>query len=268
MRTRTTLAFGFAIVVAAGLATAPARAQDTEAAGAGGAATRSPSTSPIDAPPATNRGVIGNEVPGRRVVPRTAVAPGTVITPGGAVVVPGPGAVLPGGPGMMAGRPGGAFVIAPNATFDQLFAAAAASSGIAEVTMARLAAQRGSSDEVKLFAQRMVTDHTKANNELVALATSRAIGVPMAMEVRDRADEAILAGLAGDDFDKAYIHQQLAAHMCAVALFKAEAERGRDPQLRAWAARMLPTLEDHKTQAKRMHDDFEARHKKAATSQR
>lgn len=252
MRTRTTLAF----LMAAGLAASTAMAQDTQAISGGSAAQRSPSTTPDDTPPVTNRGVVGNEIPGARGVPRTTtgiIAPGGVAAPGGA----------------MQGRPGaGGFFVPANATFDQLFAAAASSAGLSEVAMARIAAQRASSDEVKLFAQRMITDHSKANNELINLATTKGMGVPMSLEVRDRADEAILSGKSGEDFDKAYIHQQLAAHMCAVALFEAEAERGQDPQLRAWAARMVPTLKDHKMQVKRMHDEMEARSKKASTSQR
>ncbi len=132
--------------------------------------------------------------------------------------------------------------------------------------MARIAVGRGSSDEVKLFAQSMIADHSRANNELIALATSRALAVPMALEIQDRAAEAVLLGKTGDDFDKAYAHQQLAAHINAVALFEAEAQRGRDPQMRAWAAKMLPTLRDHKTRVKRMHDDLEARTRPASAT--
>ena len=243
MTTRTT----FALLMAAGLAASPATAQDTGAVGGGEAATRSPATSPIDAPPATNRGVIGNEVPGRRVVPPGISQPGEMRAGMRAMVAP----------------PRGAF-LAPDAGLDQIFAAAAAASNLSEVAMARLATARGSSDEVKLFAQSMIADHSKANNELIALATSRALAVPMALEIQDRASEAVLLGKTGDDFDRAYAHQQLAAHMGAVALFEAEAERGRDPALKVWAAKMLPVIRDHKMRAKRMHDDLEAKTKSAA----
>ncbi len=245
MTTRTT----FALLVAAGLAAAPATAQDTGAVGGGEGATRSPATSPADVPPVTNRGVIGNEVPGRGVVPPGISQPGEIR------------------PGMraMVGPARGTF-LAPDAGLDQIFAAGAAASNLSEIAMARIAVARGSCDEVKLFAHSMIADHSKANNELIALATSRALAVPMALEIHDRADEAVLLGKTGDDFDKAYAHQQLAAHMGAVALFEAEAERGRDPQLRAWAARMLPTLKDHKMRVKRMHDDLEAKSKPASPS--
>jgi putative membrane protein len=244
MRTRTT----FALLMAAGLAASPATAQDTGAVGGGEAATRSPATSPNDVPPVTNRGVIGNEVPGRRVVPPGISQPGEMRPGMRAMVAPGRGAILP-----------------PDAGLDQIFAAAAAASNLSEVAMARIAVGRGSSDEVKLFAQSMIADHSKANNELITLATARAMAVPMSLEIQDRAAEAVLLGKTGDDFDKAYAHQQLAAHICAVAVFEAEAERGRDPQLKAWAAKMLPTLKDHKARVKRMHDDLEAKTRSAAT---
>jgi putative membrane protein len=245
MTTRTT----FALLMAAGLAASPATAQDVGAIGGGEAATRSPATSPIDAPPATNRGVIGNEVPGRGITPRGISQPGEMRPGMRAMVAP----------------PRGAF-LAPDAGLDQIFAAAAAASNLSEVAMARIAVARGSNDEVKLFAQSMINDHSKANNELIALATPRALAVPMALEIQDRAAEAVLLGKTGDDFDKAYAHQQLAAHICAVALFEAEAERGRDPQLKAWAAKMLPALKDHKTRVKRMHDDLEAKSRPASAT--
>ena len=253
MRMRTTLA----ALMAAGLAAATAAAQDTGAISGGEAATRSPSTTPIDSPPATNRGVVGNERPGAPGVPGGIVpgAPGNLGQQGGFGRMTGAG-----GMGMM-GRPGGGFVLAPNAPFDQVFAAAATSGGLSEVAMARIAMQRASSDEVKLFAQRMINDHSKATNELINLATSRAMPLPMALDLGDRAAEAVLSGKSGDDFDKGYIHQQLAAHMGAVALFEAESMRGQDPQLKAWAAKMLPALKDHKQQVKRMHAEFEAQSK-------
>ena len=251
MRIRTTLA----ALMAAGLAASTAGAQDTGALSGGSAATRSPSTTPIDNPPATNRGVVGNERPGAPGIPG-GIVPGAPGGFGGGGI----GRMNATGPGMMAGRPAG-FVLSPSAPFDQVFAAAATTGGLSEVAMARLALQRASSDEVKLFAQRMINDHARANNELINLATSKAVPLPMSLEVSDRAAEAILSGKSGDDFDKAYIHQQLAAHMGAVALFEAESMRGQDPQLKAWAAKMLPTLKDHKQQVKRMHDECEAREK-------
>lgn len=242
-----------AALLAAGLAASTAAAQDTGALSGGDAATRSPSNSPIDSPPATNRGVVGNERPGAAGVPG-GVVPGRPSAAGALPRTPGLLDVPGGGPAMgMAGRPG--FSLSPNAPFDQIFAAAATSGGLSEVAMARIALQRASSDEVKLFAQRMIADHGRANNELINVATSKAMPLPMSLEIRDRADEAILSGKSGEDFDRAYIHQQLAAHIGAVALFEAEAERGADPQLKAWAAKMLPALKEHKDMVKRMHDE-------------
>jgi putative membrane protein len=238
MTTRTT----FALLMAAGLAASPATAQDVGAVGGGNAATRSPATTPNDVPPVTNRGVIGNEIPGRGILPGRAGA----------------------GAGMMA-APQRGFFLPPDAALDTIFVAAAASGNLSEIAMARVAAGRGSCDEVKLFAQSMVADHSKANNELIALATSKAMAVPMSLEIRDRGDEAVLLGKSGDDFDRAYAHQQVAAHTGVVALYEAEAERGRDPQLKAWAARMLPTVKDHKARAKRMQEDLDRRSRPIGT---
>lgn len=248
MRTRTTLAF----LMAAGLAASTATAQDTEAISGGISAQRSPSTTPTDTPPVTNRGVVGNEIPGARGVPRTTV-PGALS----------PGGVAPGG--AMQARPGGYFVPA-NATFDQLFAAAASSAGLSEVAMARIAAQRAGSDEVRLFAQRMIGDHTKANQELMALAGQKGIALPNTLPVSAQAELDSLGGLSGEDFDKCYIHNQLAGHIQAVGLFEAESERGQDTAMKSWAAKTLPTLKEHKMMVKRMHEACEAKEKSASST--
>ena len=113
--TRTTIA----LLMAAGLAASPATAQDTIGVGAGDAATRSPATTPGDTPPVTNRGVVGNEVPGRGILP------------GGS----GPGT------GAMMKRPARGFPsrCRPTPASTRIFAAAAASSNLSEVAMARVA---------------------------------------------------------------------------------------------------------------------------------
>lgn len=131
-----------------------------------------------------------------------------------------------------------------------LFAAAAAVGGMAEVGTSRLALERAGSDEIKMFAKQMIEDHTRANRELMALATQKNISLPRGLDIKDQADVAMLSNLSGADFDKAYATQQLAAHICSVNQFKGEAERGRDPELRSWAAKTLPALMEHKSMIK------------------
>ena len=149
---------------------------------------------------------------------------------------------------------------------DNLFAAAAAGSGLCEVATSRLAAERGGSDEVRLFAQRMIGDHTKANQELMALAGQKGIALPNTLPVSAQAELDSLGGLSGEDFDKCYIHNQLAGHIQAVGLFEAESERGQDTAMKSWAAKTLPTLKEHKMMVKRMHEACEAKEKSASST--
>jgi putative membrane protein len=144
---------------------------------------------------------------------------------------------------------------------DGLFAAAAAGAGLCEVASARLASERGGCDEVKKFAAQMIGDHTKANQELMTLAAEKRMALPNTVPINGQAEEVALGGLSGEHFDKCYIKQQLAAHIQAVGLFEAEAERGQDPQLKAWAAKTLPTLKHHLHEVKAMHEQMEARAK-------
>ncbi len=160
-------------------------------------------------------------------------------------------------------RPAGRPVSTPGAMDDGLFAAAASAAALCELASARLAAERGSTDEVKKFAVQMMNDHTKANQELMALAVASRMALPNTPPITGQAEEAALAGLTGEKFDKCYIKGQLAAHIQAVGLFEAEAERGLDPQLKAWAAKTLPTLKHHLHEVKAMHDQMEG---KAATA--
>jgi len=128
---------------------------------------------------------------------------------------------------------------------DQLFVMAASAGGMAEVSVSQLAADRASSEEVKKLAQHLITDHTKANQELTSLAATKRVAVVTSPEVSAQAAAECLAGLRGEDFDREFVKHQVAAHMCAVQLFEAEAERGRDADIKAFASRTLPTLREH-----------------------
>jgi len=128
---------------------------------------------------------------------------------------------------------------------DQLFAMAAAASGLAEVTISQLGVQKATDAELKKFSQRMIDEHTKANNELMALASRKGIALPRQLDARAQFCGDSLANLSGADFDSCYAKAQCVAHMEALAAFTAEAERGQDPEIKAWAARTLPHIKEH-----------------------
>jgi putative membrane protein len=106
----------------------------------------------------------------------------------------------------------------------------AAQGGITEVEAGKLALEKSSASDVKTFAQHMVTDHTKANQALAALAKKLDIEVPDDAALTDQAKKAILE-LRDESFDKAYANNQVAAHEKTVELFKKEAASSDNAEL-------------------------------------
>jgi putative membrane protein len=128
---------------------------------------------------------------------------------------------------------------------DAPFIGTAAMDGLAEIELGRLATRNASSPDVKQFAQRMVDDHSKASDELKAFAAKKEITLATKLDDQHRAAQKSLAKLTGAAFDKAYMDHTVKAHLEAVSLFQQEAKTGRDSELKAWAAKTLPTLQDH-----------------------
>jgi putative membrane protein len=132
---------------------------------------------------------------------------------------------------------------------DESFVKNEASGGMAEVELGKLAAEKATNPDVKAFAERMVSDHGKANGELTQLATSKNITLPTAPDAKEKATHDRLAKLSGPAFDRAYMNMMLADHKKAVAAFKRESANGKDPDVKAFAAKTLPTLQEHLTMA-------------------
>jgi putative membrane protein len=131
------------------------------------------------------------------------------------------------------------------------FATKAAQGGMAEVKLGELAQQKGQSQAVKDFGSRMVADHTKANDELKSLAGRKGITLPSDVDARDQAIYDFLSKLQGAAFDRAYMRDMVADHRADVTEFRRESEHGSDADLKAFAAKTLPTLEDHLRMAER-----------------
>lgn len=136
------------------------------------------------------------------------------------------------------------------ASMDKKFVSEAAAGGLAEVDLGNLAKSNASDDSVKQFGDRMVTDHSKANDELKDLAQTKGWTIPTAETAKDKATRDRLAKKTGAAFDKAYIRDMVADHTMDVKEFKQCAASCSDPDLKAWAAKTAPTLEDHLKMAK------------------
>jgi len=132
---------------------------------------------------------------------------------------------------------------------DQHFFKEAAQGGMAEVTLGQLASERAANEDVKKFGQRMVTDHGKANQELKTLAASEGVTLPDEMSSEAKALRARLSKLSGAEFDRVYMEEMIKDHKKDVAAFEKQAEQGKDPETKNWAAKTLPTLKEHLTLA-------------------
>ncbi len=137
-------------------------------------------------------------------------------------------------------------------TTDAGFMTTATRGGIAEVQMGRLAQQRGNSPAVRRFGERLVTDHTQANQEMLALARQKQITPPDSMGAQHQQIYDRLSGLRGRAFDRAYIQAMVEDHQEDVQAFQTEARDGTDPDVKAFAQRHLPMLQEHLQAAQRL----------------
>ncbi|MCA1609562.1 MAG: DUF4142 domain-containing protein [Acidobacteria bacterium] len=128
---------------------------------------------------------------------------------------------------------------------DSKFVMDAAKGGMAEVEMGRMAADKASNADVKQFGQKMVDDHSKAIDELKQVATAKGMTLPSAVDPAHKAAMDKMAKLSGAAFDKAYVADMVKDHKKDVADFKKEASSGKDPDVKAFASKTLPTLQEH-----------------------
>lgn len=133
---------------------------------------------------------------------------------------------------------------------DTKFVHEAAIGGMAEVAMGKMAAEKAASPDVKQFGQRMVDDHGKANTELKTLASSKGMTLPADLDAAHKALSDRLAKLSGAAFDRAYMQEMVKDHDKDVAAFKRASGTANDADLKAWAGKTLPTLEEHQKMAK------------------
>lgn len=138
------------------------------------------------------------------------------------------------------------------AAADYAFACQAAQGGMMEVQAGGLAKQKASAEVVRNFGERMVTDHSKANERLRQIAAQKGAVLPTVLSAHERVTINRMKQLSGAAFDKAYANDMVEDHEKDVKEFKAAAAKLSDPDLRAFAAATTPTLEEHLTMARQM----------------
>ena len=128
---------------------------------------------------------------------------------------------------------------------DTAFVKEAAMGGLAEVEFGRLASQKAESNDVKQFGQRMVDDHSKANDQLKPIAQQKNVTIPTQLSGKEKTLYDRLSKLSGAQFDRAYMQLMLQDHRKDVGDFRKESQSGKDPDVKQFASQTLPTLEDH-----------------------
>src|SRR6476620_3115244 len=126
---------------------------------------------------------------------------------------------------------------------DKSFVKKAAEGGLAEVELGQLATQKAASEDVKKFGQRMVDDHSKANDQLKQVAQQQHIDIPTELNAKDKA-KAKLEKLSGEQFDRAYMKDMVQDHRKDVSEFERASKTAKDPAVKSFAEQTLPTLRE------------------------
>jgi putative membrane protein len=129
---------------------------------------------------------------------------------------------------------------------DRTFMTNAAGSGLYEVEVSKMAAQKTESADVRNFAEMLVSHHTKANDELKALAASKSVELPKEMPADKKNKMQILEKGTGRAFDRDFIKEVgISDHQKDIRQFEMASRSAKDADLKSWATKTLPTLKQH-----------------------
>ncbi len=128
---------------------------------------------------------------------------------------------------------------------DTSFLKDAATGGMMEVELGKIAQEKGASEKVKAFGKQMEEDHGKANDELKQLATSKGVELPTSLGVKQKLSVETLSKLSGQNFDRRYMTTMIDDHKNDVKNFEKAASKAKDPDVKAFASKTLPTLKKH-----------------------
>ena len=135
---------------------------------------------------------------------------------------------------------------------DYSFVTDATRGGMEEVQLGELAKQKAGSPAVREFGQRMVNDHQKANDDLKQIVQKKGALISTSLSHHETSRLEHLQKLSGADFDKAYISDMVSDHKKDVKEFEKATKNLSDPELKAFAEKTLPTLQEHLTQAQNL----------------
>lgn len=138
-------------------------------------------------------------------------------------------------------------------TEDTEFVKNAMEGGIAEVMFGNLALEQSVTEPVRKFAEMLVSEHQKANNQLEKLVKRGNYGdLPSGPSASAKENHKRISNLNGAEFDKAFAQYMVEEHEKTINVFLRQIESGKDKQLKTWASRTLPTLQKHLEHARNL----------------
>ncbi len=135
---------------------------------------------------------------------------------------------------------------------DAAFVMKAASGGMFEVELGKVAGMRAKNDDVKAFGQLMIDDHSKANEALRKAAKAAGLAVPEKMGDEDQKEFERFKNYKGESFDRDYVKCMIEDHEKDVAEFKRASKEAKNPMIKDFATKTLPVIEGHLEKAKKL----------------
>ena len=132
---------------------------------------------------------------------------------------------------------------------DVAFVKQAAASGRAEVKLASLGAKKADRADVKAFAGMVAADHTKVNDELKALASTKGVELSAVMEAAHADKFQKLEKVSGKEFDKEFLAHMVSSHKKGISLYEKAAKDASDKDVKKFADKTLPALKSHLAKA-------------------
>jgi putative membrane protein len=141
-------------------------------------------------------------------------------------------------------------------TMDQKFMKNAAIGDAAEIQLGQMAQAKATDPQVKSFGERMVKDHSKADDQLQSIAQEQHVGLPTELDAEHKAAKSRLSEKTGSEFDKDYIRLMVQEHQRTIDKFKREAESSNDPTIKQFAQSSLPMLQSHLQEAQQIESSL------------
>jgi len=138
---------------------------------------------------------------------------------------------------------------------DRMFVTKAMQGSMAEVQLGQLTLQKSNNQQVKEFAQRMIDDHTKLNDQMKPVAQQLGVTVPNEISKNDRKTMAKLQALSGPAYDQAYIKDMVKDHKQDLNEFQMEASSGQDQTAKDAANQGSKVIAQHLQMAQQMAKD-------------